>query len=474
MEDVVNSLTDDIVYTVSTLCDNELGKDAILNMFFAKFGSVAACKNILTDSSRHVRPLPIAYYALNFLPSGGNKTKPYKIINGFYNWLNEEYKNKNELNKISYIEEKLHNLDDKVKKIKIKEIEKEADNIFCIEQNTNGATSQRLYLTTQAIKYMKFGSLFFYDTEFLEKFEKLNQKGNYDNVLNLVYNLYDGDLDVTSTALLNRVETTGISCCTCFASSYSKLMREPKLFTRFKEYLCSGFARRVFLYVSDECNNTKINTAIPTVDDIYTAKNKIPGIINTLKDLYNHTIEGGIYTFNKNADKLINDYHRSLKNEAINKFSFADTLPLEDEILKVELENSTWKIVKLTFIMHLMKDPSTLLIDQDSVYEAIDYYKNMSKYFSLFLNKKALDEDDKVLIYIKKNLNRTIDLNNDFKKLFSNTIKHSWKKFKEAELLDILDNLQTQEIYHCRTQQGKREYIKFYKKDNNIDDLEEL
>ena len=112
----MNELLKDIVYTIKVMCDNELEEDAILNMFFAKFGSVVACKNILTDSSRHVKPLPVAYYALNFLPSGGNKTKPYKIISGFYDWLNEEYKTKNELNKISYIEEKLFNLDEKAKK----------------------------------------------------------------------------------------------------------------------------------------------------------------------------------------------------------------------------------------------------------------------------------------------------------------------------------------------------------------------
>ena len=470
----MEKLIDVIVYTVKTMCDNELDEDAILNMFFAKFGSVAACKNILTDSSRHVKPLPIAYYALNFLPSGGNKTKPYKIINGFYNWLNEEYKNKNELNKVSYIEEKLHNLDDKIKKIKIKEIEKEAENIFCIEQNTNGATSQRLYLATQAIKYMGFGSLFFYDTEFLEKFEKLNQKGNYDNVLNLVYNLYDGDLDITSTALLNRVETTGISCCTCFASSYSKLMRESKLFNRFKEYLCSGFARRIFLYITNENNSANIINKLPDLEDIYTAKNKIPFIIDRLKQIYNSIVENGTYTFNKEADKLINTYHKGLKKEIAKRFSFTETLPIEDEILKVELENSTWKIVKLSFIIHLLENPDSLIVDQDKVAKAINYYKKMSKYFEVLLNKKAIDEDDKIFIFVNKNLEKEIDINNGFKKLFNNTIKHNWKKFKSTELQDVLDNLQAQGIYYCKSQQGKREYIKFYKKDNNIDDLTEL
>lgn len=456
------------------MCDNELDEDAILNMFFAKFGSVMACKNILTNSSRHVKPFPIAYYALNFLPSGGNKTKPYKIINGFYNWLDEEYKNKNKINKINYIEEKLYNLDDKVKKTKLKETEREADNIFCIEQNTNGATSQRVYLTATAIKYMKFGSLFFYDTEFLEKFERLNQKGNYDNVLSLIYNLYDGDLDVTSTALLNRVETTGISCCTCFASSYSKLMRELKLFNRFKEYLCSGLARRIFLYVASENNNANINNNLPSVEDIYTAKNNIPFIIDNLKQIYNSIIENGVYVFSKEADKLINSYHRDLKKEISKRFSFTETLPIEDEILKVELENSTWKIVKLSFIIHLLENPNVLTVEQDKVEKAIDYYKKMSKYFEILLSKKAIDEDDRIFIFANKNLEKIIDINNDFKKLFNNAIRHNWKKFKNTELQDVLDNLQSQGIYHCKSQQGKKEYIKFYKKDEEIDTLDEL
>jgi hypothetical protein len=470
----MNELLKDIVYTIKIMCDNELEEDAILNMFFAKFGSVVACKDILTDSSRHVKPLPIAYYALNFLPSGGNKTKPYKIISGFYDWLNEEYKNKNELNKISYIEEKLFNLDEKAKKTKLKELEKETENIFCIGQNTNGATAQRLYLTAQAIKYMGFGSLFFYDTEFLEKFEKLNQKGNYDNVLNLIYNLYDGDLDTVSTALTNRTETTGISCSVCFASAYSKLMRDFKLFNRFKEYLCNGFARRIFLYVASENNNANIRVVLPDTDDIYKAKNKIPLIINRLKEIYNNVIYKGIYKFDRGADKLINDYHKSLKNEVSSKFSFAETLPLEDEILKVELENSTWKIIKLSFILHLIENPSDLTVGESSVKAAIDYYKRMSGYLNLLLSKKALDEDDRLFIYINKNLNKQININNEFKKLFDNSTKHNWKKFKTESLPDMLDGLQANNIYYCKEKQGKKEYIKFYRKEETVDDLKEL
>ena len=456
------------------MCDNELHPDAILNMFFSKFASVMACKNILTNSSRHVRPLPLAYYSLNLLPSGGSKTKPYKIINGFYNWLNDIYREKNEINKINYIEEKTLGLNGREKDKKTRELEKEVDNLFCVNQNINGATSQRLYLLCSAIKYMSFGSLFFYDTEFLEKFEKLGQKNNYDNVLSLVYNLYDGDLDTVSTALTNREEITGISCSACFASTYSKLIREERLFKKFKEYLCAGLARRIFLYISKEDNGTRVQNELPSVDDIYIAKARIPKITDHLKGLYDSVKENCTYNFGKSADKYINEYHKYTKDKAVEEFSYIKTLPIEDEILRVELEGSTWKIVKLAFIFHLLKNPSSLLVERESVEKAVDFYNRTSEYLSDLLNKRALDEDDNILIFANKNLDKKIDVNNEFKKIFSNSIRHGWKKFKEGELQDMLDGLQSEKIFYFLEKTGKREYIKFYKQKQGEDKLVSL
>jgi len=266
----------------------------------------------------------------------------------------------------------------------------------------------------------------------------------------------------------------GISCSACFASTYSKLIREERLFKKFKEYLCGGFARRIFLYISKEDNGTRVQNELPTVDDIYNAKARIPVITDQLKKLYDCVKEGQTYSFSRAADKYINEYHRSIKNEAVQKFSYIRTLPIEDEILRVELESSTWKIVKLSFIFHLLKNPSSLLVEKESVQRAVDYYKRTSNYLSDLLNKKALDEDDNILIFANKNLDKKIDVNNEFKKIFSNTIKHGWKKFKGSEMIDILDGLQVENIYYCLEKVGKREYIKFYKQKQGEDKLNSL
>ena len=76
VERIVPKLVDDIAENIRIQCDNELDKLAIYNILLSKWSSVIATKNIMTDSCRHVKPCPLAYYGLNLLPSGGNKNKP--------------------------------------------------------------------------------------------------------------------------------------------------------------------------------------------------------------------------------------------------------------------------------------------------------------------------------------------------------------------------------------------------------------
>ena len=175
----------DIAHCVKIQCDNELEDEAIYNIFLARFASAIATKNILTFSCRHAEVKPLAYYGLNFIPSGGNKDKPFTIIQNMFNWLNKEYDLENDSLRRRYIEKcqlalPANKREDSKELPKINE---KADKLPKLKAKINGATEQKIYQICECIARYKFGSLFIYDTEFINKFERANKIGNYDNVL---------------------------------------------------------------------------------------------------------------------------------------------------------------------------------------------------------------------------------------------------------------------------------------------------
>lgn len=460
----VPKLMEEIAECVKVQCDNELDVYAIYNIFLARFASAIATKNILTNSCRHAEAKPLAYYGLNFLPSGGNKDKPFTILSNMFDWLDTIYDKKNQEIREKYISDNSVNLKDK-DLIALKE---KANNLPKLKNKINGATEQKIYQICSNIAENHFGSVFFYDTEFVNKFEKANSNGNYDKTLSAIYNLYEGNPDFTDTTMTDRKPIKNISCSVCYASDFGKLLRNKKLNQSFKDYLSGGFARRTYIYSSKELDISKREFVYPTLSERNEQKAKIPKFIDDLYKIYLNVQDEKVYKFSFEADTLIDNYNKKMKEMVKEKFAYADILPIEDEIIKVDLMGSTWKIVKTAFLFHFMLDPSSLIVSQEAVQMAIDYYKEFSKFLPELLNKKYLSENDRFKIFVYKNLDKELSLNTDIREAL-NCDARNWKLFKKEILPDLYNELQENDIYYSERQEGKKQLITFYKMEKNND-----
>lgn len=461
----IPTLMKEIGYSIKVQCDNKLNEYAIYNMFLSRFASAVASKNILTDSCRHSARKPLAYYGLNFLGSGGNKDKPFTIIKNLFSWLESEYYYANRKLKDDYIAEKSKNIKKKDYDNELARIEEESNKLAILKTRINGATSQKIYQISKTISECQFGSLYFYDTEFINKFNKSYKSGNYDDTLGLIYNLYEGDVDCTDTTLTDRSTLENISCSVCFASDFGKLIRDKKLNNNFKEYLSGGFARRTYIYCDREANLYKAIANYPSLDEKILEREKLETYTSILKGIYDQILPNTTYKYSYEANKFIEDYNLKLQQRLIDEFSYSDILPLEDEIMRADLNASTWKIIKTSFIFHLMLYPNQQTVEIEPIQMAIDFYNDFYNFLPLLLDRKTLDDSDKFKIFVYKNLDKELELNKDIKAIFKEQVKQ-WKSFKSDVLPDLIAELEIENIYHTLRNERKKEFITFYRREN--------
>ena len=462
---IVPALVDDIAENIRIQCDNELDKLAIYNILLSKWCSVIATKNIMTDSCRHVQPCPLAYYGVNLLPSGGNKNKPLMAVEGIFKWIENEYDTKNEEIKQKYIECAKEKAGEDITDKELEKIEKRAENLLKLKSKTNGATAQKLYAICEQIAKSEFGSLFIYDTEFIKKFEAKISGKSLDDTLDTIYNLYDGTPDFLDTVLTDRDFITGISCNVCYASDFSRLLRNSKTNKEFRNYLQDGFARRIYLYSSKNVNGLQTQVELPTVDELCLSKNRLVDFYRKTKELYEQIKSEEVYEFSSEADFFIQKYHQDIKKRIKKEFSYAEVLSDDDEILRINLNGSTWKIIKTAFLFHLIENPKSYKVKVESIKMAINYFNAFHEQLRVFLNKKALDKLDEYKNFVYKNLGVEMVKNGEFRKELG--IHHNyWKEFCNTTLVELIDELQTENIYVCEGKLGRKDTIKFYRKDD--------
>ena len=460
-EKIVPDLVDSIAENIKILCDNKLEKLAIYNILLARWSSVLATKNFMTNSCRHIKPFPLAYYGLNLLPSGGNKNKPLTAVEGIFKWIEQEYEEANERAKQKYIEIASDGIDDEKE---IEKIKKRAEQLPKLKSKVNSATSQKLYSICETIAKSGYGSLFIYDTEFVKKFEAKISGKSLDDTIDSIYNLYDGEPDFLDTVMVNRESISGISCNVCYASDYSRLLKNVKTSKEFRSYLQDGFARRIYLYSAKNANSFQYQDDFPSVEEIDTAKGKMTGFYHQTKRIYQDVRSEQIYEFSKEANFYIQNYVQNVNKTLKKIYSYTEILSDDDEIMRIDLDNSAWKIVKTAFLFHLIQYPSILEVSVDSVKMAIRYFEAFHDNLSVFLNKKPMDKLDEYKNIVYKNLDREIKKNTDLRKEFGITTNH-WVEFCKTVLPLLLDELQSEHIYYYERKEGKTEFLTFYRKE---------
>lgn len=459
LPDLLKKIVDNIKITI----DQPIEEEAIINVFMAKFCSVMACKQITTNSNLHIEPVPLQYYALNLLPSGMGKNKLKSAVDQLFEWHKLNCQSANNW----FIDREKERIDKIYKDTKSRE--KAYKEIPEYSYELNGASSQEVYEISKWIINNNFGSLFFFNTEFAKMF---TDKTDYNNILELSLNGADGIIDYVSV-VSNRRKTLEqkISMSIYFATAYEKLL-DPVINKEFIELGNTGFFRRSYIYF---LNNTNVKNLKPyTAEEKSVAKNNLKECEKVLKDIYSSITSNTELVFSKEADIAISNYRKELNKEIIKNFNYSEYLLPKDESYKINLINSPWKIVKTAFIIHLLENPRSKTVTESTVLKAIDFFNMFNRFLIEFLNKKTITYRDCVLSYVLKNLNKKIDYNeflNDIRNLIYSDIDYKeWSEIKKDLVNYIKEDVQQEGIYIS----NKNDIIKFYKKNKDIDTLNEL
>ena len=74
-------------------------------------------------------------------------------------------------------------------------------------------------------------------------------------------------------------------------------------------------------------------------------------------------------------------------------YEFDDRLSLENNIKKIEIENSTWKITKMAVLIQILKGEDLPRVTADSVSRAIEFYKKCRQSLYDILGERQITKE---------------------------------------------------------------------------------
>lgn len=383
---------------------------AIKNVLLAEINNLFAFKKITFESVNNLqKPMPLAYYAFNFVPSGGIKTTLVKDINfHLLNWFKEEIDtaNKNRYSDLEVMQDtQLMKIEDKTKrKRKEAEFEKEKSNFIKLKYYITDTTQSKMYQYVDIINNTDRGSLLFVQDEFGDYFSeaKRSRDTTKNAFLNMLLDLHDGTFKPTDTTGTDREVIDNIGVSAILMSDYSVILEDERLLKEFKIYLKHGIARRSFIFYDGKDNiYNEIQVAEPETSE--ECINYIRSQTIKLKEIYNKTVQH--YKFTVAANKRIKEYENEVfkKLKEIRKYS--QKLPIEDTTINLDLENSTWKIIKLAVLLHILDNPESDKVQVEDFNNAVDHFNQMHEGLILLLKQQSISDYDKLFNYLLHNIN---------------------------------------------------------------------
>ena len=411
----------EIVKNLKILCDYKINDLAALNILQAKLCYVFSLKDVKFKSIQNVsKARPLAYYAFNFVPSGGVKNLLDSIIddtllpfvNDYLDNYNEERLNKLECEQVM----ELQNIRDKVElRRKKQEQEQELNKLKSnpLRRNITNATQAKLYNSLEIIKEVGNGSIMIYNSEFANFYDDAicNKDKTKKEFLDMLYNLYDGEYQGTDTVSTARSNLYNIPISCIFLSDYKLLSENEKLSNNFKSYLSRGMARRSFIYFKENENyykNAK-NRKYPSYDDKQEAIDNLKIYSQKIKDMFDNIVLHKEYLFNGEANERINQYKHDIDVKISEFYKYTDKLTQNNEILKLNLEHSTWKIIKLAVLYHIIETGgSSSLVKPKSFDKAVEFFNKTHECLSLLLNNQTISDYDNLYSFLIDNRNKWI------------------------------------------------------------------
>ena len=413
-------MLDSIVENIKILCDNKVDNLAALNCLQANLAYIFSIKDIKFKSIQNVvTAKPLAYYCLNFVPSGGVKNKledeiKNNIVLPVAGQFIKQYNDKRlEELKCKQIMD-LQGISDKVEMRRKKqeqesEYKKVKDNPLKI--TFANATQASIYNTLKIIKDMGYGSSMIYNPEFALFYEDaiVNRDKTKKEFLDMLYNLYDGEYQSTNTVSTAREDIDNIPAIVIFLSDYRLYSENEKLAQTFKGYMARGMARRSFVYFRNDINYYSDDFEYPTFEQKQKASDILKGQSRKIKDIFDRLEVHTTYNFSPDANKRINQYKKEVNKRIREFYKYTNKLSIENEILKLNLEHSTWKIIKLAVLYHILDTEGySDIIEVGSFNKAIQFFNKTHNCLDLLLKDRSITDYDKLYNHLISNINHWV------------------------------------------------------------------
>jgi len=406
---------EDISKQLKIICENKVNEIAVKNILQAKLSTVFSFKNIsFTSYANMQNAKPICYYAFNFVSSGANKGMILDEINSsllkFYEEELDKFNNERyEKLKKQLDSENKYNPIEKNKELTEKQIElKSKIRTFKPLSFSNSSGSQaKIYDHLFIIHENKKGAFCCENTEFANYFYEafINKNMTNKEYINMFFNLWDGKFDATDTVQTNRKNLNNIPFSAVLMSDPKLLIDDVTLSRHFLNYLSTGMARRSFIYfnINDRYFDNYIEVQPEEKTEAY---NKLKIYSKNIKKIFDNIIDNTEYKFTEEANQRVMQHNRWVIQKIKEFYRLNDYLDDKTTILKLNIEHSTWKIIKLAVLYSILRNDEKKLVKVEDFNKAFEFFLETHEYLKDMLFVNVVSECDKLFNYLLRNLNK--------------------------------------------------------------------
>lgn len=409
-------LVKEITKNIKIVLKNKIEEQAIENMLYAKIAHLFALKGIKFISTNNLKkPATLAYYAVNFICSGGSKNQAISTLEDcVLPFLDEEYKKLDFEMAKKMLAEEIDLLDETSKNYanEKRKLEKKYADGGVINFKTNGGTPASLYAKLEKIEKYKIGALLAQITEFSDYFRTSveNNLSTNRSFLDCLNNLYEGLFEPSDSMGTTRKEIKGVPFSLLFMSDIEELL-EPKNNENFKRRLKSGYARRMNFYINKDVNYSKIPPAKVTIQQKQEAYENLHFCSALIKKIYDELPKDTEFVFTAEANEALDTWEEKCATEVGEFYKFDNRLSLENNIKKIEIENSTWKITKMAVLIQILKGEKIPKVTADSVSRAIEFYKKCRKSLYDILDEHQITKESELVSYFLNHIGEVVKKN---------------------------------------------------------------
>ena len=446
---------------IKIICDKKVEENAIINALLAKVICMAGLKNLKFDSKLNkFGAVNFTHYAINFMPSGGNKNNVSKAIDNLFDFLEDDIKKINENISTNYIAEETAKLKPQSKNYEEQKrrIEKEADELEKLTISLSDSTVPALYDSCKLIDSLKRGFIFVKNLEFSSYYEQIayNKASTNLQFLTALYDLWDGSFTAGRKIRgLLREQIDGITCSVLFMSTFIK-MQQTDVRNYYKKDLLTGSCRR-FVYSYDYNINYFLNPPDDVTDEEATeAKATIKEIKDKLSVCYKAIEQNQCYIIADDVIDKLNEWFRQKCIPRIKELAKKSNSEV-NEIINTYIYNSKWTIVKLLSAYHLFNEPTNKGITDKYLAEVLEFWENSLKSLTDMVQAKTPDFVDTVVGCFIDNQNKI--LNKTAIRTYCDIDKKVFKDFFVYSYNDIASELAKKgynlsEIKGCKNEQN--------------------